>query len=360
MANITERRKKDGSSTWQIMIRLKGQPPIIKSFPTEDEAKQFVGIAEPKIIKAHAKASTLKFQEPGTLATIDDLLALPVKTIVQQYIDSGTAKELHIRNSASLLNNIDDKSSVGDLRRIWFKAYIARMRGKKTYRGTIFSYGSIQAQMQVLSIALAWKSEQLDVPRPQFAFSTRMFPKGWAGSRDRRLELHEQMAVVMHLRKSKNPRARAYRLMFLLALETGARLQELVRAEWSEVSIERRLWMIPSAHTKCRKTRAVPLSLKAIRVFKALLLLADNAKTRVFHNLGTPSTTCISFRNIFARSGLVDFKFHDLRHEAISRMVLYKRKLSVYEIMTIVGHGSLQMLNRYANLRGGELAHKMD
>jgi hypothetical protein len=37
-----------------------------------------------------------------------------------------------------------------------------------------------------------------------------------------------------------------------------------------------------------------------------------------------------------------------------------KCKLSVYEILTIVRNGSLQMLNPCTNLPGGELAHKMD
>lgn len=66
------------------------------------------------------------------------------------------------------------------------------------------------------------------------------------------------------------------------------------------------------------------------------------------------------FRRYADRAGLVDYRFHDLRHEAISRMVLYKRKLSVFEIMAIVGHSSTKMLMRYANLRGEELVDRMD
>jgi integrase len=234
------------------------------------------------------------------------------------------------------------------------------MRGKKTCRRTPYTYASIHAQIQVLSVALSWKCEQLDIQKTEFAFSTRMFPKGWDVSRDRRLSQQEQRQVIYHLRTSSLKAKNAYRLMLLLALETGARLQELVFAEWSEVSMERRLWLIPEIHTKCNKTRAVPLSKAALRAFKALRLLSAPESERVFHQVSTPHIVSRSFHDIFARAGLKDFRFHDLRHEAISRMVLYKRKLSVYEIMTIVGHSSLQMLNRYANLRGDEMSHKMD
>jgi integrase len=57
--------------------------------------------------------------------------------------------------------------------------------------------------------------------------------------------------------------------------------------------------------------------------------------------------------------GIKDLRFHDLRHEAISRIVLKQRHLSVFEIMKIVGHSSIEMLNRYANLRGEELSRKL-
>jgi integrase len=358
MASITERPKKDGTSTWQIMIRLKDQSPIIKTFSTEAEARQFVQLAEPRIIEAHAKAKTKVAAKEKTPA-LGDFLAMQVKTLLKEFFASSSATVRHKGHAKSLLTNMDD-ATIAELRRPWFKAHIAKMRGKQTYRKTQFTWATIQAQLQVLSVACSWKCEQLDIPKPEFVFTTRMFPKGWSVSRDRRLSHQEQRKVIYSLRTSSLRAKYAYRLMVRLALETGARLQELVLADWSEVFIERRLWMIPAPHTKCKKTRAVPLSMAATRAFKALRLLSNPASSRVFHQVGTPHHVSASFHAIFENAGLDDFRFHDLRHEAISRMVLYKRKLSIYEIMTIVGHSSLQMLNRYANLRGDELAHKMD
>ena len=81
--------------------------------------------------------------------------------------------------------------------------------------------------------------------------------------------------------------------------------------------------------------------------------------TRVFHRLGTPGSVSGLFHRYTLAAGVNDFRFHDLRHEAISRMVFSKRDLSVFEIMKIAGHKSLDMLNRYANLRGEELVNRM-
>lgn len=66
------------------------------------------------------------------------------------------------------------------------------------------------------------------------------------------------------------------------------------------------------------------------------------------------------FRIFTAEAQIKDFRFHDLRHEAISRLVMHKRKLAVFEIMKFVGHSSIEMLSRYANLRGDELAERID
>src|SRR5690606_29181435 len=55
---------------------------------------------------------------------------------------------------------------------------------------------------------------------------------------------------------------------------------------------------------------------------------------------------------------LVDFRFHDLRHEAVSRLV--EAGLSDQEVSAISGHKSMQMLKRYTHLRAEDLVGKLD
>ena len=50
-------------------------------------------------------------------------------------------------------------------------------------------------------------------------------------------------------------------------------------------------------------------------------------------------------------------RFHDLRHEAISR--LFERGLSVAEVALISGHKDPRMLFRYVQLRPEDIAHKL-
>ncbi|WP_280337906.1 tyrosine-type recombinase/integrase [Salinicola acroporae] len=55
---------------------------------------------------------------------------------------------------------------------------------------------------------------------------------------------------------------------------------------------------------------------------------------------------------------LDDFRFHDLRHEAVSRLV--EAGLSDQEVAAISGHKSMQMLRRYTHLRAEDLVAKLD
>jgi integrase len=72
--------------------------------------------------------------------------------------------------------------------------------------------------------------------------------------------------------------------------------------------------------------------------------------SKLFHNTRSPG--------IFDTAGCVGLKFHDLRHEATSRL-FERTTLSEMEIAKITGHRSMKMLARYANLRGSVLASKL-
>lgn len=57
------------------------------------------------------------------------------------------------------------------------------------------------------------------------------------------------------------------------------------------------------------------------------------------------------------RAEIENFHFHDLRHEATSR--LFEKGLNPLEVASITGHKTLQMLKRYTHLRAEDLAKKL-
>jgi integrase len=64
-----------------------------------------------------------------------------------------------------------------------------------------------------------------------------------------------------------------------------------------------------------------------------------------------------AYERAIGRAGITNFTFHDLRHDALTRLA--KQGLSVLELRAISGHTTANMLQRYVSIDPGELAMKL-
>ena len=64
-----------------------------------------------------------------------------------------------------------------------------------------------------------------------------------------------------------------------------------------------------------------------------------------------------AFSRATRRAGIEDLHFHDLRHEATTR--LFERGLNIMEVSSITGHTDFRMLRRYTHLKAEDLAKKL-
>jgi integrase len=140
------------------------------------------------------------------------------------------------------------------------------------------------------------------------------------------------------------------RPLIVLAIETGMRRGELLTLDWKHVDLEWRVAHLPL--TKNGDSRDVPLSIRALETLRAL---RTGASGQVFNV--APNAVRLTWERLVRRAGLVDLHFHDLRHEAVSR--LFEKGLNVVEVSTISGHKELRMLQRYAHLRAADLVHRI-
>ena len=229
----------------------------------------------------------------------------------------------------------------------------------------------------------------------------RLLPKGYSNytdkdtaqagekktdiSRDRRLSADEEKAVYTVFGgggcvKVERPLLLKFKpalvCMFELALNSAMRLREMYTLTLDQIDLKKKTIFLEQ--TKNGDKRQVPLTTDAIKSINVYLKkVADNDETmRGFsheHDLFFPwwdgastrqslkkTTAKLSkqYIGIFVRGGLVDFNFHDLRHEATSRLY-EKTNLSDVQIAKITGHKDPKILMRYANLRGSELADQL-
>lgn len=369
MGSILERPRKDGTISYQAMIKIPGGKAIVKSFNDIDLASRFIDAVESEreSLQKLRERKPVKSSKPEPLPVHERVARMEgekLRDAIIAFRKTEKCLKRHRATTNTILAHIDEVTTgdvkIGDIKIAWVKKYIAHMRKQKTYRGTQFSWDTLSTHMTIMALAIKNLAEELEVSPPALPFSKKIFPKNWESKRNRRLSRDEEFSILRRIKDIDRPCKHHWRHLVKLALETGARLQELVFADWSEFELDRRVWTIPAQHTKTRQSRTVPLSKAAMRSLKILRLVAKANNSRVFHRISSPAVASAIFHRYIVELQIKNLRFHDLRHEAISRMVLFKRQLSVFEIMTIVGHSSLEMFKRYANLRGDELVKSMN
>jgi integrase len=170
--------------------------------------------------------------------------------------------------------------------------------------------------------------------------------------RDRRLKPGEYERLAAELEASTNIWARP---LFDFAIETALRQGMLFVLRWEWVDLEACVIHIPPAYrgvgNKCVPP-ALPLSRRAVSV---LVALPVDISGRVFPT--TANAIRLIWKRIAKQLGIEGLRWHDLRHEAASR--LFEKGLHPLEVASITGHKSLSMLRRYTHLQPSDLVRKL-
>jgi integrase len=167
-------------------------------------------------------------------------------------------------------------------------------------------------------------------------------------ARNRRLEDGEFDRLEEAAKQTKNPHIWP---IIVFAIETGMRRGELLGLRWEHVDLDRRIAFLPV--TKNGSSREVPLSTKAAQVLARQRQRNDTPSPFPV----APNAFRLAWDRLRSRAGLSDLRFHDLRHEAISRF--FELGLNIPEVAVISGHKDPRMLFRYTHLRAEEIVHKL-
>ena len=337
MASIRKRTNSNGDIKYTAQVRLKGHPPEVASFSRLTDAKRWAQSIEAAIREGrHFKTSVAKQKTLGN--TIDryfqDVLSHrknPVNQITylkwwKQKIGDYALSDI----SASIIVEARD-ILVGSKNRY----------GREV--GTTTANRYLQALGHVLNVAMnewEWINEN-PVSR------IKKFKEG--RGRVRFLSDDEREALLKACQNSKNP---YLYIIVILALSTGARKEEIIGLEWSEVHLERQLIILEE--TKNGERRSLPLKGHALSlmqqhmrkrivgckyVFPSLKFMKDQKTGKILYQ---PIDIRTAWENAIIAANIKDFRYHDLRHSAASYLAM--NGASMMEIADILGHKTLQMV----------------
>jgi integrase len=165
-----------------------------------------------------------------------------------------------------------------------------------------------------------------------------------------------------------------------LAIETAMRRSEIISLRWEHIDLKRRVAHLPA--TKNGSARDVPLSSRAVAILQKLkgvslrpdldgnteeteasdlgrvFAIRSDAVTRAFERAVTRARKTYLTEAISAGQNpdgrfLTDLRFHDLRHEATTRLASI---FPMHELAKITGHKDPRMLMRYYHPKAEDLA----
>lgn len=143
--------------------------------------------------------------------------------------------------------------------------------------------------------------------------------------------------------------------MVLVAMNTGLRRGELFGLRWADVNLASKVLTVTADTAKSQKIRHVPLNAEALDALKRWKK-QSNGDGLAFPSPGGGRFDNIqsSWEALTSDAKLVDFRFHDLRHDFASKLVMAGVDLNT--VRELLGHGDIKMTLRYAHLAPDKLA----
>lgn len=321
--------RKKGEGQYHVQIRKRGYPTQTKTFIKEADAKRWATIIESEM-------------ERGMFVSRTEAEATLLKDILQRYATEVLPTKRSEQSDKSRIKTLLD--AFGEYRLASLTStQVATFRDRRLQ---IVGPQSVIHEINLLNRVL--KAATMDwgialpggLPTAQVRKPTK--PRG----RDRRVNKEEIERILAATESTE------LRTIITLAVETGMRRNELASLLWDDVDLKKQTAYLPK--TKTDIPRTIPLSKAAVAALKTF---GPTNEGRVFSLQAESMSQAFERACESHRANVSEVRFHDLRHEATSR--LFEKGLNLMEVATITGHKTLDMLKRYTHLRAEDLAKKL-
>lgn len=347
MATIRNR----GAYQWQAIVRRRGYPLTSRTLDSRKEAQLWARTVESEM-------------DRGVYLPRNDAERTLLHELIERY-RRDVLPSKRGKHFGPALRILDEHLGRHSLAAVTSKV-VADFRDARLRSG--LSASTVRKEVNLLSriIDLAGKEWGIALPTNVCKMVSR--PKE-NNARERRLEEGEEAYLLAACRPMLAALVR-------LALESGARVGELLALRWKDVDLDKHTALVRGIDDNGTKNgdaiRGIPLSSKACAILAALPRSSERVipNWRGADSVNKPwgiarararaayESDCKVAGQALRAGFLENLHFHDLRHEATSRLV-ERGVFGDLEIAGITGHKTLAMLKRYTHLRTQDLARKL-
>lgn len=327
MATIRKR-----GNSYFVEIRRFGHKPVRKTFKTKAEAKRFAVLVEASM-------------DSGEWSEQSSLKQIRVSDVLSRYIDVAHSQKPFSKSKLATVRLTQRNIGTLTLHELTANHVIqyARHRKKTVSQITLSHEMAYFAQAIDMAIALWGVKLQANPVRIAMKPMGQLNMTGASNHRDRRVSNDELLLLYSGCRNN-------WLQDFIeIAVDNGMRQSEIHRMTWGDISFERREIFIKGRKNPKRPVDAViPMFPATEQVLLRRKPVMFQPGDRVFFETKLPASVSDKFARLCRKLGLADLHFHDLRHEAISRM--FEAGLSIPQVALVSGHRSWEQLKRYTQL----------
>lgn len=346
--------KRPGRATYSYDFRFRGQR---FSGTTECSSKRDAERFEEEV-RRKAKANVIDTTKPLTMA---DAAALYWSEVGQHHADPKAT----LRILGWLQDNIGKATLISDISDATVARLVAKKRGET--RGRKAGGGTVQVRLSHATVNRSM-TEPLRglLARAADVWGAQVQKIDWKRhklkepqERVREASLEEEEAIVAAMPED-------YRPALAFALMTGCRRAEIVGLTWQNVDFFNREIRVLG---KGDRSRTIPMtedmhallwSLKDHHPEAVFTYVAKNPAGGRLRGARYPITVN-GFQTVWNRHGrglLADFRFHDTRHTAATRIVRVTGNLKMAQ--HLLGHTSVTTTARYAHVTHDDLRQGME
>lgn len=343
MLTIVKRQRANGSVAYRAVVRVKRKGKIVYS-----ESRTF---DREKLAKLWGRKRELELQTPEGIeklrvakVTVEQLIDRYIKEVdpikplgrskrytLEQLRCSDMGKKMAAElTSCDVIEHCKVRQSEG--------AGPATVSQDVTYLRTIFSLCRAGWGMPITPSAI-------DAARPVL---NQLGLIGKPNRRDRRITSEEikRLSAAFGKRFSKRQANIPMSDIFEFAIETAMRQNEICTLRWEDLDLEKKTIVIrerKDPKNKHNNHQEVPLLGNSL----AIILKQPRVADCIFPFNST--SVGAAFTRVVRSLGIHDLRFHDLRHEAASR--LFEKGYEIQEVALVTGHKDWNMLRRYTQIK---------
>lgn len=340
MATITKREK-----SWFAQVRRKGHKSISKSFPTKTLATEWAR-------KIEREMDTMDFKDGRTLSSIT------LSDLIKRYAEEIGAIKPFGRNKAAVLESLKRDIGAVSMSGLTTDRLMEHVR-KRQAEGA--GGVTIAVELTYLGSVLKAAKQLWKLPVDLEAISGARANMKYMGlstksaERDRR-PTKEEIEQICKWFRDKGARQKVPMPdIILFAIETAMRAGEIIGLRWVDLNeADRTIIIRDRKHPQEKKgnDQEVPLLGEAFAIVKRQPKPESVTETdRIFPIMdGTISSL---FPRACNALKIEDLRFHDLRHEGVSR--LFEQGYTIEQVALVSGHRDWKMLSRYVQLKAKDL-----